>query len=212
VTSIDDSSFEYCCSLTSIEVDENNTAYKSIDGNLYTKDGKTLIKYAIGKTATSFTIPNNVTSIGSGAFSDCDNLTSVEIPNSVTSIGEYAFYECYNLTSVEIGNSVTSIGYGAFSDCDNLTNVTIGNNVTSIGYYAFSGCDNLTSVEIPDSVTSIGYSAFAYCSKLTSVIFADTEGWRVVYATSISSADLEDAGTAAYYLAQKYLDYTWTKQ
>jgi len=105
-------------------VDANNAYYKDIDGNLYTKDGKTLVQYAIGKTATTFTIPNSVTSIGDWAFDDCDNLTSVVIPDSVTSIGDYAFYYCDSLTSVVIGDSVTNIGYRAFYGCDYLTSIT----------------------------------------------------------------------------------------
>ena len=85
-------------SLTSIEVSENNTAYCDIDGNLYTKDKKTLIQYAIGKKDTSFTIPNSVTTIGDYAFWNCDSLTSVVIPDSVTYIGRYAFSNCDSLT------------------------------------------------------------------------------------------------------------------
>ncbi|MBQ7323361.1 MAG: leucine-rich repeat domain-containing protein, partial [Clostridia bacterium] len=58
------------------------------------------IQYAIGKTATSFTIPDSVTSIGSYAFYSCDSLTSVVIGDSVTSIGEGAFSNCSSLTSI----------------------------------------------------------------------------------------------------------------
>jgi len=160
VTSIGDYAFECCGSLTSITVDANNPNYCSIDGNLYSKDGKTLIQYAIGKSATSFTIPNSVTSIGERAFYGCSSLTSITIPNSVTSIGEYAFYGCSSLTSITIPNSVTSIGISAFSSCSNLTSITIPNSVTSIGDYAFSSCRKLTSITIPNSVTSIGGDAF----------------------------------------------------
>ncbi|MBQ3046912.1 MAG: leucine-rich repeat domain-containing protein, partial [Clostridia bacterium] len=49
VTSIGEAPFRGCDSLTSIAVDSNNANYKDIDGNLYSKDGKTLIQYAIGK-------------------------------------------------------------------------------------------------------------------------------------------------------------------
>ena len=122
VTSIGSYAFSYCSNLTSIKVDINNTAYKDIDGNLYSKDGKILKQYAIGKIATSFTIPDSVTYIGH-AFSGCTSLTSVTIPNSVTSIGDSAFYDCDNLTSVTIGNSVTRIGSGAFFGCRNLTSI-----------------------------------------------------------------------------------------
>ena len=79
-------------------MDVNNQYYKSIDGNLYTKDGKTLIQYAIGNEAISFIIPDSVTSIGDWAFSECTSLASVVIPGSVTSIGKYIFHECTSLT------------------------------------------------------------------------------------------------------------------
>ncbi|MBR5439415.1 MAG: leucine-rich repeat protein [Clostridia bacterium] len=105
VKSIGDYAFNYCTSLTNINVDENNTNYKSIDGNLYSKDGKTLIQYAIGKTQTSFTIPNSVTSIGDYAFYYCESLTSITIGNGVTSIGDYAFYYCTSLTSIKYGGT-----------------------------------------------------------------------------------------------------------
>ncbi|MDD6994762.1 MAG: leucine-rich repeat protein [Candidatus Borkfalkiaceae bacterium] len=169
VTSIGSSAFYDCSSLTSIIVAEGNPSYQSIDGNLYTKDGTTLIQYAIGKTATTFAIPDGVTSIGSSAFSNCSSLTSVTIGNRVTSIGSSAFSNCCSLTSVTIPNSVTSIGSYAFSSCSSLTSVTIGNSVTSIGSYAFSYCRSLTSVTIPNSVKNIGGQAFYGCSSLTSV-------------------------------------------
>ena len=123
VTSIGNYAFECCSSLTSFTVDEANTAYQSIDGNLYTKDGKTLVQYAIGKTATEFVIPDSVTSIGDWAFYSCSSLTRVVIGDSVTSIGDGAFYGCSSLTSVVIGDGVTSIGKSAFYWCDSLTNV-----------------------------------------------------------------------------------------
>ena len=40
---------------------------------------------------TSITIPDSVTKIGGGAFSECVSLTSITIPASVTNIGDYAF-------------------------------------------------------------------------------------------------------------------------
>ena len=118
---------------------------------------------------TSITIPDSVTSIGSGAFSGCTGLTSITIPDSVTSIGSSAFSGCTGFTSITIPNSVTSIGSSAFSGCKGLTSVTIPDSVTSIGSSAFSGCTGLTSVTIPDSVTSIGWSAFSDCTNLETV-------------------------------------------
>ena len=121
VTTIGERAFYNCKSLTSISVDKGNSAYKDIDGNLYTKDGKTLIQYSIGKTAISFAIPKGVTTIGSDAFCDCYSLTSVVIPDSVTTIGYGAFSYCYILKSIVIPDSVTSIGDYAFEGCSSLT-------------------------------------------------------------------------------------------
>ena len=146
VTSIVASAFHGCTGLTSITVDANNPKYKSIDGNLYTKDGKTLIKYAIGTADTYFAIPD-----------------------SVISIGYDAFYGCTGLTNITIGNGVTSVGVSAFRGCTGLASITIPDGVTSIGGCAFYGCEKLTSVTIPDGVSSIGVGPFVYCTSLTSI-------------------------------------------
>lgn len=184
VTSIGEGPFEYCLNLTKITVSSDNKNYQSIDGNLYSKDGKTLIQYACGKTDTSFTIPNSVTSIGGRAFAGCSSLTSIEIPDSVTSIGDWAFSNCVSLTSIEIPNNVTSIGNCVFAACSSLTSIEIPDGVTSIGGAAFNGCSSLTSIDIPDSVTSIGSAAFAFCSGLTSIEMPDS-------VTSIGSGAFE---------------------
>ena len=169
VTSISLSAFGYCYNLTNIFVEDNNEVYQSINGNLYSNNGTTLVRYAIGKKDASFEIPNSVTTIDGYAFQSCTKLTSVTIPDSVTTIGKNAFNGCNNLTSVTIGDSVTTIGNYAFDDCDNLTSITIPDSVTTIGDSAFEGCDNLTSVTIGDSVTTIGKNAFSSCHNLTSV-------------------------------------------
>ena len=173
VTTIGDYAFSGCNSLTSISVDENNPKYKSIDGNLYSKAGKILIKYAIGKTATSFVIPDSVTTIGDMAFYGCTELTSAIIPNSVTTIGYRAFYSCTSLTSVTFGENsqLTTIGDYAFAGCDSLTSIVIPDSVTTIGSYAFNSCDSLTSVTFGENsqLTTIGSYAFSGCYRLVEV-------------------------------------------
>jgi hypothetical protein len=51
-------------------------------------------------------IPNNVTSIGEGAFAHCNSLTEITIPDSVTSIDYCAFSGCKSLESITIPDSV----------------------------------------------------------------------------------------------------------
>ena len=138
------SDFTNCSRLSSIEVSEENLNYTDLDGVLFNKDQSILIKYPRGRTGT-YTIPESVTSIGTGAFSRCKKLTGVTIPDSVTSIGRSAFSYC-GLPSVKIPDSVTGIGDDAFSDCERLTSVTIGNSVTTISVGAFSDCPGLTYI------------------------------------------------------------------
>jgi len=120
---------------------------------------------------TSITIPNSVTTIGSGAFeqplNQISNLTSITIPNSVTTIGSNAFNGCNGLTSITIPNSVTTIGSDAFNGCYGLTSVAIPDSVTKIESETFWGCWSLASITIPDSITSIGANAFGRCWSLT---------------------------------------------
>ena len=193
ITSIDIGLFYDCINLASFTVDESNTAYKSIDGILFSKDGTTLISCPEGKSGNivipngvtsiadcgfdnclklrGITIPNSVTSIGEYAFCSCEGLTSMTIPSSVTTIRDSAFCKCYGLRSIALPSGVTSIEANAFQYCFSLTNITIPNSVTTIGSNAFANCGEITGITIPLNVTSIGNNAFAYCYNLKGAYF-----------------------------------------
>ncbi|MBQ7597652.1 MAG: leucine-rich repeat domain-containing protein [Clostridia bacterium] len=182
VTSIGGYAFECCHSLTDITVASDNANYASDDnGCLFNEDFTTLIQYPIGNSRTTFTIPNSVTCIDSGAFRDCSNLTSVTIPDNVTSIEPDLFYGCSSLTDITIPNSVTVIGTCAFSGCSSLTGITIPDSVTRIGIGAFLDCSNLTDITIGNSVSNIGWEAFNRCNSLTDVYYTGSENqWNQI--------------------------------
>ena len=98
--SVGDGAFYYCASLESITVNAENVYYKSLDGSLYTQDGKTLIQYAVAKPDATFRIPSEVSVIDANAFFMCASLTSIEIPVSVTAIRDSAFQRCYRLERI----------------------------------------------------------------------------------------------------------------
>lgn len=106
--------FNESYSIKSYEVHPDNPYYKSVNGDLYSRDGKILIAYAVGKTATNVTIAEGVEHIGDNAFVRCDSLVSVTLPESLKTIGVYAFYLSENLESIRIGRNVTTIGLEAF--------------------------------------------------------------------------------------------------
>ena len=193
VTSIGEYAFGGCHSLTSIVVDEANATYKSIDDNLYSKDGKTLVQYAFGKTDTTFTIPDNMTTIGKDAFSGCKSLTSITIPNSVSTIDKHAFSCCDSLTNVTFSENsqLTTIGEDAFSFCDSLTSITIPNSVSTIDKHAFIGCHNLTRVTFGENsqLTTIGEEAFSGCDSLTSVTFGENSQLTTIGENAFYSCD-----------------------
>lgn len=94
-----------CPSVESIEVSENNPNYRSIDGNLFSKDGTQMVRYAVGKKATSYTVPDSVTTILDGAFNVCSLLESnalenVTISKNVTNIGQSVFIGCSALKNI----------------------------------------------------------------------------------------------------------------
>ena len=102
ITSIGESAFQYCTSLTSVTIPSGVTS--------------------IGQSAfynctslTSIEIPNGVTSIRQSAFQYCTSLTSVEIPNSVTKIETNGFYNCQSLASVTVkATTPPTLGFGVF--------------------------------------------------------------------------------------------------
>jgi len=204
VTSIGEGAFWDCTSLSSINVNESNANYASVDGVLFNKNKTELILYPEGNTATSYSIPNSVTSIREFAFSPCSSLSSIEIPSSVTSIGAGAFDGCTSLSSVEIPNSVTAIYDWTFQDCTSLSSIRIPGSVTSIGSDVFVGCTSLSSIEIPNGVTSIGHTVFAGCTSLSSIEIANTVtsiGTNTfVGCTSLSSIKIPNSVTSIEHL------------
>ncbi len=221
VTSIGTGVFTLCNALQSITVDDANPALLSYDGLLYYRGNPlTLGVVPRGKTG-ALELPDGLTEIPSGKFQK-SSIESVIIPNSVTTIRDGAFSECKLLIDITIGNQVHTIERSAFMNdtalqvvqlpasmriieasaflgCFNLTYLTIKEGLTTIEESAFSGCSSLCGIYLPSTLTYIGNNAFSGCISLTSIMNnstfdlqsgSDAYGGVALYATDIFTGSL----------------------
>ena len=193
VTSIGDGAFDGCTSLTSINVASGNNYYSGINGVLFNKKKTELIRYPEGKSQTSYTIPNSVTSIGYAAFAGCTGLASITIPDSVTSIGGYAFYDCSGLKDVYYTGSEAQWKAISVDDYgnDSLINATIHYNWT--GEHV---CTNKKLVTVPAQceVNGMSYYICTECGKQigeATIIPATGHSWGEWHVTKDATATTE---------------------
>lgn len=77
--------------VTEIITNQENKYFKSVDGVLYSKDMKTLVRYPFANKRESFKIPDGVEKIAPYAFSNCLFLKKIYIPTTINEIGEGDF-------------------------------------------------------------------------------------------------------------------------
>lgn len=166
--------FDNTSNLIEIFVADGNENYISVDGVLYSKDGKTLVKYPCAREEKVFEIPSGVTTISNNAFGNAKNLEGVIIPDSVTVIEDQAFAGCKGLTGIEFPNSLKTLGAAALYNCVGIEKIVIPDSVTEIGNYLFNECTALTDVTLPSNLTEITEGMFYHCYSLETVNIPQT--------------------------------------
>ena len=178
VEKIAPSAFYYCPSLWKFSVAEDNPNYKSVEGVLFTKDGKTLVSYPDDLPYNFYRVPKDVTAIGDMAFWSSLSLVAVELPDGLESIGDKAFYACYGLKGVEIPASVTKIGQFAFKRCFGLTEFKIPEGCSvEIGDGAFEECGSLSVFAVDGNVRGIDRDFFSQCPRVTVLAAKGSNMW-----------------------------------
>lgn len=174
-------SFANCSSLESITVAGGNNHFSSSSGVLFSKDGETVFQYPAGKTGnfqdpdvttirekafqgssiTTFTITEAITSIGDGAFADCDALTSFVMASDQTNrtftVSNGVLFTDSNKTLQQYPAGKTDASY------------TIPTGTTEVSPFAFMG-SKVSTVTFPTSLRTIGAEAFSG-SSITSLTF-----------------------------------------
>ena len=125
--------------ISTIDVDSENEVYTSIEGVLYSKDKKTLIKVPVAFNQCEFVVPEFVETIDSYAFYGNPFIKNVILTKNVSKIEDNAFTACKNLKTINLEN-VTEIGEWAFYKCESLMDIEL--HVSEIKKAVFSECKN----------------------------------------------------------------------
>lgn len=192
--------FSICTSLKSITVGKENSVYCAVDGNLYSKDGEILVKYALGKSDNIFTVPPGVKRIEDCAFMYARNLVTLVVSDGVIEVGGGVSY-CENLTEIILPNTLRFFG-GQLLECDNvvysehhgglylgnsenpylvLVDRTPGAAVTAVhpnakilgSGFGFFEEDNISGEAIPYGVLTVS-CYFSNCDWLTELVIPDS--------------------------------------
>lgn len=142
----------------------SNTSFKAVDGVLMSYDGTKIVNFPTGRDGV-YTLPQGVTSIGSGAFQDA-GVDEIILNEGLVEIGSCAFISCDALTSITIPSSVKSIDNHAFNSCRSLTKITVNIQTPfAIGVSAFTDTNNCPIYVPNESVeaykTTEGWSDYA---------------------------------------------------
>ena len=152
-----------------------NSEYTSLNGMAYSKDITKFICCPPGRQG-EIVLSGKTKVVGSGAFSNCKNVTNIVMPEGLQKIESYAFDHCTGLECIKVPNTVTEIGNKAFVYCDNVRDLYIPASVTSIGESLFSifpEIGNKSDVTIHSPLNSAAHAyalANGYGWEITDVI------------------------------------------
>ena len=197
LASIGSKAFYGCTNISSVTVSDENQAFASSDGVIYSKDMTTLIFYSPAKPSTTFEIPSSVKTLESAAMQSLKYLEKVTIPAGITaipdsffaysaslkeigggddvrSVGGLSFAGCLSLEKIEFIGRLTSLSQRAFTDCQSLVLIEINPAIGEIPDGCFSGCARVESIVLPSNLKTIGISAFSGCSSLAAIDIPET--------------------------------------
>ena len=189
--------------MTTINVDQNNPNFMSMNGMLFSKDTTTLVECLITKNGVA-SLPQSTRHLATNAFAYCQNITRVDLPENLSSIGYWAFVGNLRLSNIVIPSTVTHIAPNPFANCPALTYLSIAEGNTHYymdGMMIYSaGGDSLISChKSADSVflpSTLHYvNGFAGNSNVKHVHLPDgvtTIGSEAFNGSSLVSIDLPD--------------------
>ena len=211
VTNIGDGAFDGCINVKSVVWKAKNSNawnFGSQVENFIFGDDVEVIPASLCQgmaKLNSITIPEKVTSIGDGAFTNCNNIKSVvwnaknsNAWNFGSQVESFSFGDavetipdnlCAGMdkpTTLVFPASLISIGDNAFEGWKGIKQMQIPNKVENVGANAFKNCIYITSIYLGYLVTEIGDSAFSGCIRVNDITSMNTTT-PVVYDNTLSS-------------------------
>lgn len=167
VTAIGTKVFANCTKLAQMTVNEENTVYDSRN------NCNAIIETATNTLAAgcmNTIIPEDVTTIGTGAFYQCKGLTQIALPEGITTIADDAFMYCTNMTKLTLPSTLETIGERGFYGCSGVTEMSsLATTPPTIAEYTFYNLPKIP-VFVPDNCAE-AYKSADYWSALS--IFED---------------------------------------
>lgn len=121
------------------------------------------------------TIPETVTSIGSGAFCHCEKLQEVKLPGAMTKIPNKMFQFCHSLKDITLPEHISVIGVRAFEETDVAPSVLSQAEIREIQSFAFFGV-GWEQFELPKTIRKVGEGAFSMGALQRVTVCGDTGG------------------------------------
>ncbi len=186
-------------------VDINSADFSSVNGSLLSKDGSILIAAGNISEEYGYSIPENVTSIDSFAFSSGKKIKKINMGASVNNVGmSLAMIEDLEEVTVSDENEIYFIEDGILYSYENEQKVlirympqsaeetfTFDDTITSIASGAFAHCAYLKTVILHESMTVVPFAAFYMCYSLEAVInteqITEYQGYCFADCTNLTS-------------------------
>ncbi len=174
-----------CKKLKEITIDDHNKSFASVDGVMYDKDLKEIIRYPNALKNDSFKIPDSVIKMGQYAFYDCVGVR-ILYTNNVEKIPTNAFWKS-GLNIIVIADKVRKIEPECFVLCNDLERIDVSSD--NDNYSSLKGVlmnKNKTTVikcpenfklkkyTIPASVKIIKENSFVQMKKTKKIVVPKT--------------------------------------
>lgn len=187
IEGIDPNAFSGCIDLERLEVDVANKYYKSVDGVLYSKDGRTLIFYPPAKKDSTFVVPDGTTAIAPNAMRQNSYLKKLVLAETTETLGMYALRDCTSLAEISVPDDLLFVGVGCVEGTawlasqqngvvclgktvyafrgDTADPMTLPSDARALASYLFAGRPD-SEFSLPENLEVIGAGAFSGCANL----------------------------------------------